>query len=33
MDHGDPADHPARDLFGAPRPRGAGPDAGAVETG
>jgi hypothetical protein len=32
IDAGDPADHPARDVDGEPRPQGAAPDAGADET-
>jgi hypothetical protein len=32
IDRGDPADYPAADIDGNPRPRGAGPDAGAAES-
>jgi hypothetical protein len=31
IDAGDPANFPATDIFGTPRPLGLGPDAGAHE--
>jgi hypothetical protein len=33
IDNGDPADYPAKDIDGKTRPVGAGPDAGASESG